>query len=218
MAPMAVVFPTRVTTIGARLDALVLGRLGSEIIGIDTASGAFVRISGEAAEGVNVYDVVRTEVAGDDTLCSPYAPEAIEAARPLEPVGRPNRRRVERLLRPLLDPSAESLLGFAGPARPWWTLEADRPSVAVVTPTAGPMVQGDSREFRCRFAWRGRVQDLPLADAAVRDELLRRNWYQVGPDDLGAIIGGKPQRLLVVLGPPHEGHCYKVVAGILARP
>jgi hypothetical protein len=209
---------TRVSTVGARFDALVVGRLGEEVVGIDTTSGAFVRVAGELDEAVRPYDVVRVEVGGDETLCSPYAPEAIEAAGALRRVGRLDRRRAERLMRPLVDPIVDHLLGFAGPGRPWWTLEADRPSVALITPSVGPMVQGDGHDFRCRFAWGGRVQELPLADRSVAAELQRRGWWQAGPEDLGRMIGGKPYRLVVALGPPRDGHCYKVVASVLTRP
>jgi hypothetical protein len=218
MAAMAVAVTCRVSTVGARLDALVLGRIGNEVIGVDLASGAFVRIAGEIDDAVKSYDVVRAEVGGAETMCSPYAPEAVDAAGTVGVVGHMGGRRVERMLRTLTDPVSGQLLGFAGPGRPWWTLEADRPSVALLTPSVGPLITGDGVDFRCRFAWNGRVHELPLLDVSITKALGNHGTWQAGPDDIGRMLGRKANRLVVVLGPPSQGHCYKVVAGILTKP
>jgi len=85
------------------------------------------------------------------------------------------------------------LLGFAGPAVPYWTLTGERASVAVVAPSARPVLAGGE----CRFQWRNTLHALPVLPAAL------------------ASCPSRPRHLLVALSPPRAGHCYKVVAGLL---
>jgi hypothetical protein len=55
----------------------------------------------------------------------------------------------------------------------------------------------------CRFGWHRHVHELPL-DALPACSLARLR------------TGGA--RLVVALGPPRFGYCYKTVAGIVPRP
>lgn len=120
-------------------------------------------------------------------------PEAVSLAGPPDPVTTMSRRQAERWLRPLLHPRREHLLGFAGPAVPYWTLTGERASVAVVAPPQRPTVAGGE----CRFLWRNMVHVLPLLPTAL------------------ATSPARPRRLVVALTPPRSGHCYKVVAALL---
>lgn len=195
---------------------LVLASGAGELIGVDLDSGAFVR-AGTTAH-FRPFDVVAAPLAEGEALWSPHAPEAVELAQPPTPVGRLSGRRAERYLRPLLDRRTKHLLGFAGPAAPFWTLTGDRPSLALVVPEAGPAVVGNRHGFRCRFAWRGVDHDLPLWDARVVAALERRERWRCTPDGLRDVLGRRPTHVLVALTPPHHGHCYKVAAALLPRP
>ena len=194
--------PRRTATEGAVLELLVLAA-GVELFGVDLASGALVRVPGAtiAADGepIAAWDVVGIELRDEPPL--PEAPEAVVAADAPVWLGTVPARRAERYLRKLTDPPTEQLLGFAGPSVPYWTLRGERPSVMLVTPAAGPVVVRTERGWRCRFAWRGRHQDLPVVDEQL----------------LAARDRTRPGRILVALTAPVEGHCYKAAVAILPR-
>src|SRR5207253_5106232 len=125
----------RTAVAGDHIDLLILADTVDELIGVDLETGAVVRA--QAPPGTPVlrpYDVVRTEVALDEPGWTPHAPEAVELAGAPKRIGRLAGRRAGRYLRPFLHPRNPHLLGFVGPAAPFWTLQGDRPSVAVVQP------------------------------------------------------------------------------------
>lgn len=183
---------------GGELSLLVLSVSALGLAGVDLASGAVVRTDARLLDGVRLrpYDVVSARLAPADEPLDRTQPEAVELARPPRPVNRLTPRRAERWLRPLLHPERVHLLGFAGPAIPFWELDGSRPSVAVAA-TRGVVARGDDGLLRCRFLWRTLVHDLPMASAGA------------------ASHPGEATRVVVALTPPVEGHCYKVVTGLL---
>ena len=165
---------------------------------VDLASGAVVRSDRARLDGVALrpYDVVGARSAPRSEPPDPIQPEAVTLASVPRPLRRLTPRRAERWLRPLLHPEWTHLLGFAGPSVPFWELDGTRPSVAVVPAPAMMGVDDDGR-LRCRFVWRTLVHDLPVA--ASRSTPLPH----------------EATRVVVALTPPFEGHCYKVVTGLL---
>lgn len=209
--------PRRTGAPGAVLDLCVLAAGSPELVGVDCASGAFVRCPGAAGPWAP-FDVVRVPLAAGEPWWSPHAPEAVEPGDGgVRRVGRLPARQAERLLRPLLDPPGEHLLGFPGPAVPFWTLDGNRPSLALVTPDAGPVLRpaGPGRRgYRCLFRWRGRDHDLPLADVRLARLLDDGRWRAAGTA-LASLLGFRPGRVVVGLSPPRRGYCYKVAFGLL---
>src|SRR5437660_2006259 len=208
--------PQRVAVAGAELELLVLAADPVGCLGVDIASGAFVRAAHPPVrECLHPYDVAAGRLAdADDPDWS--RPELVSLAGPPMRTGRVSRRRAERYLRPLLHPSRPPLLGFGAGSIPYWMLEGDRPSVTLVEPDRLCVVR-DTSVFRCHFDWEGVYHDLPLQDrrlAAVLDRLGRRGY---GEANLRAVAGFRPGRLLVALTPPHRGYCYKAVAALLPR-
>jgi hypothetical protein len=203
---------------GVTLDLCVLAAGAPELVGVDLASGAFVRCP-RIGGPWRPFDVVRIRLAAGEPLWSPHAPESVEPdTTPPQRVGRLAGRRAERLLRPLLDPPGDHLLGFAGPAVPFWTLAGDRPSLALVTPEGGPAVRTagpGQRGYRCVFRWRGRDHVLPLADLRLARLLDDRGQWRAAGAALASLLGFRPTRVVVGLGPPRGGHCYKVAFGLL---
>lgn len=196
-------------------------------IGIDADSGALVRASmpGLWTEPVAPYDVVSATMADPaEVVFDPAQPEAVLLDGPPEVVGRLPGRRVERLLRLLRHPRHGQLLGWAGPAILYWTLEGDHPSAAVLDLATEPIVlarapaPGRPDAPRCRFSWAGRTMELPITDRRLTAALRRNELPILTGSALAAATGGRPRYLLVALTPPVNGHCYKVVAGILPRP
>ncbi len=181
---------------GAEFDLLVLAGGPRGCAAVDLATGALVHAHWPDTAAVRrPFSLVRGRLADEQVEVDPIRPETVALAAAPQPVGRMPARRAERWLRPLLHPPSEPLLSFAGSATPYWTLSGDRPSVALVSPDAAPIVVGD----RCRFRWRGAVHTLPILPTAALSAPTR------------------PRRLLVSLSAPVAGHCYKVVAGLLPR-
>jgi hypothetical protein len=189
--------PMRVTVPGETLELLVLAADERGCAGVDTASGALVRATypEPAAFTLDPFDVASAPIAATDEAPDPTMPEAVELARLPRRDARLSPRRAERWLRPLLHPRDEPLLGFMGPAVPFWERAGDRPSLALVEPRGGVRVvrRAGERGLRCQFAWRSLPVELPL----------------LAPPVAGA------RRLLVALTPPRRGNCHKVVAGLL---
>jgi hypothetical protein len=180
---------------GVELELLILAARRDGCTGVDLASGALVRATHPDASvlpALRPYDIACGAV-GDGEADAAH-PEAVVLAAPPEAVGRLHGRRAERYLRKLVHPRSQPLLGFPGPALPYWTLKGDGPTAALVEPESRPVITGDRR---CVFRWRGFYQSLPF--------LGRR------PADRG-------DRVLLELSSPYDGHCYKVVTAVLSRP
>lgn len=201
---------------GDVLELLVLALAAGELIGVDLASGAFVRARDPGGPALRPFDVVSVELAATDAVWSPHAPESVEVEeRPVEPTGRLTRRRADRWLRPLVTRGGGHLLGFPGPATPFWTLRGDHPSLALVEPRRPPVVRPAGHGYRCQFDHGGRAHDLPLVDARLLALLERHGAWRCSGEALTHTLGYRPARVLVALSAPWRGHCYKVAAGLL---
>jgi hypothetical protein len=204
---------------GTTLELLVLATDHRYCAGIDLASGALVRAwSPEpiwslepAARAVHLYDTVRVTLDGSiDGLPDPAQPEALSLTGAPEPIGRLSGRRVERLLRPLLHPQNQPLLGIHAPAVRFWERCRDHPSIGVVEPEGQLLLLRDGDYLACRFGWRGTLLEMPCMDRR-RAALMDRNGRM-------RMTGDRGDRLVVALHPPIDGHCHKVVEAILPRP
>jgi hypothetical protein len=215
-----VVVPRRTSVAGDELRLLVLASSPTGCDGIDLASGALVRAiyPERARTPFRPYDIVSAALLGEDELETPYAPEQVQLASVPEVEGQLTGRRAERYLRLAHQPRNGHLLGFPGPAVPFWTLEGDRPSMAVVEPAAGPAVVRTARDLRCRFVWRGLDHELPLVDRGVAAKLDAAGGTRFTGDSLTRLLGARPTRVLIALTPPMGGYCYKAVAALLPHP
>lgn len=186
-------------------------------VGIDLGSGALLRAQWtEPAAVFSPYDLIEADGLGGDDL--PFPRDMVSAARPAS-VGRMRGRRAERLLRPLGHPTNQPLLGAATSTVTYWTLPADAPSIALVAPGAGPVLERTrGSAMRCRFRWRRLDHDLPLDDPRLEERLSHPTATRLAGATLSRALGWKPDRLLVALRPPVDGRCEKVVSGLLPRP
>lgn len=196
---------------------LVLASEPDGCVGVDLDSGAFVRaiFPAPAAEALDPFDVTTAPIG--EPLDPPDAvrPEAVALAAPPKRVGALSPRRAERYLQALRHPPQGPLLGFQGVSVPYWTLVGDRPSLALLEPSDGPLLMATEAGFDCRFAWQGNVHQLPLGDSRLSAELVRLRRRRFSPRDLGRHLGYRPGRLLLVVAGPTEGHCTKQVAAFL---
>ncbi|HEX2849975.1 MAG TPA: hypothetical protein VHN98_05465 [Acidimicrobiales bacterium] len=201
-----------------RMRVLLLAAGPRTAAGIDLDSGALRRLHWRATpEGpLARYDVVEATGATDDQLVFPL--DSVVALDP-KVVGHLSGRKADAYLRRLVLPESRTLLGSPGPTVAYWTLRADQPTLTLVEPSAGPVVERDrSLRFRCRFRWRRLDHDLPLTDLAVEQTLAHPSADRLVGGTLARALGWRPHRLLVSLAPPRDGQCPKVVTALLPKP
>ena len=207
----------RVAVAGAELRMLVLALEPDGCVGVDLDSGAFVRavypMGGDDA--LAAYDVTTAPIGAPLDPPDIVRPEAVALAAAPRRVGSLRPRRAERYLQALRHPPQGPLLGFAGVSVPYWTLVGDRPSLALVEPSEGPLVLGGAGGYECRFGWQGTVHQLPLGDRRLAMDLARLRRPRSSPRELTRLLGYRPARLLVVVAGPSGGHCTKQVAALL---
>lgn len=194
------------------MELMVLAAGGKHCAGVDLATGALVRAWATERHPVRLhpYDVVEVVPADDfDPVPDPAQPEAIGVASGPTPVGRITGRRCERLLRPLLHPKGQPLLGVTAPVIPFWERKADHPSIAVVEPEGDVLLVREAPYLSCRFAWQGHVRELPCLDRDLANHMDRNGHAR--------LRAGRGRRLVVAITAPIEGRCHKVVEAVLPR-
>ena len=203
---------------GTNLRIVVLAAGKRACIGVDLASGAFVRAHQSGAGGRRLlpFDVAEG-IVGVERVERPEHPESVDVESPLTAVGRLSGWRLDRLLRPLAHPAGRPLLGFHGSSIPSWQLDGDRPSLALLDIGTGFTVTVDASGVRCQFFWNGLPQSVRFEDPTL---LSRLDWLPHNPlrgQALDQVLGFTPQRLVLALSRPVHGHCYKVAAAALPR-
>ena len=98
---------------------------------------------------------------------------------------------------------------------PYWTLVGDRPSLALVEPSDGPLLVATDSGYDCRFGWQGVVHQFPLGDRGLTDQLVALRRRRSSPRELRRLLGYHPGRLLLMVAAPSGGHCTKQVAALL---
>lgn len=194
MVAVAVTIAGRTSLAGAEVQLLLLAGGQRWCAAMHVETGALVSARWETpAPGLAPLVLAQARVAADQSDVDPVRPEEVTLETAPRPVGHVSRRRADRMLRAVLHPASEHLLGIAGPATPYWALDGTRPSIAVVAPPQPPVVANG----RCRFRWRNLVHSLPVLPQALDNRPAR------------------PRRLVIALSAPREGYCYKVVAALL---
>lgn len=199
------------------LQLLMLSSSATGGAGVDLDTGALLRVEWRHRAPVFApYDLVEAHGLASDDL--PFPADMMSAVDPVL-VGRLRGRKVARLLKPLVHPATSPLLGAATPSVTYWTIRGDAPSVSIVAPAAGPVVERDAEHhLRCRFRWRRLDHDLPIDDPRLEERLSHPTATRLAGGTLARALGWQPDRLIVALAPPAHGRCQKVVTGILPRP
>lgn len=198
---------------GTTLELLVLTADGRYCAGVDRASGALVRAWAPEPlhKPLRAYDTAQVTLDGAiDCIPDPTEPEGLPLVAPPQLTGRITGRRAERMLRALLHPKGEPLLGVHAPAVPFWERRPDRPSIALVEPERPAHLIRRGDYLGCRLVWRETLIELPCLD--------RRAAATMDRVGMTRMITDRGSRLLVALHPPIDGHCHKVVEAILPRP
>lgn len=204
--------PHRAVPAGDTLELLVVACADSHCAGVDLATGALVRTWSPVApeERIRPFDVVSVTTDDDnEAVPDPAQPEAIGLIEAPRVVDRVHGRRSERLLRPLLHPHNQPLLGISGTAIPFWQRSSDHPSIAIVEPPGRIVLVRDGGYLGCRFVWQGHERELPCMDRALAGHMDRHGRTR--------LTAGKGDRLVVALTGPMDGRCHKVVESLLRR-
>ena len=209
---------------GRHQRCMVLACGTEDTTAVDLESGALIRLrvdwGAEHEPDLAPFELVDVRWASDPQRDDLAQPEAVTVAGIPERTGRMSGRRARRLLKRLVAPPEQHLLGFPGSAAPYWEFHGMRPSVALVVPSRGPLLfrrRADDSVW-ARFGWPRSDNWLPVEDrravaalwAARRDRLMGK--------DLAAALGFRPYFLLVTLSRPRAGHCYKTLTALLPRP
>jgi hypothetical protein len=123
------------------------------------------------------------------------------------------------MLQRLAAPPDGPLLGFPGPAAPYWDFRGLRPSAALIVPTRGPQLirRTDDHSTWARFGWDRDDVWLPVEDAMAARALDAARTERLSGKTLATALGFAPRYLLVSVTGPREGHCYKVCSAILPK-
>jgi hypothetical protein len=208
---------------GAQLRLLVLACTDDDTTAVDLSSGALLRLRVAWPEGhepdLAAFDVVEATLADDPEHDDLAQPEAATAAGLPRQVGTLRGRRVRRMLQRLAAPPDGPLLGFPGPAAPYWEFRGTRPSAALIVPTRGPQLirrPADGSTW-VRFGWQRDDVWLPVEDRHAARALDAARRERLAGKALDTALGFSTQYLLASLSRPREGHCYKVCTAVLPR-
>lgn len=208
---------------GAQLRVMVLASTPEDTTGVDLGSGTVVRLrpapdalAPMKFERFEVIDVMLAEDPERDDLAQP---EAVTVAFTPHVVGRLRGRRIRRILLCLSDPALGPLLGFLGPAAPYWEFEGLRPSVAVINPPRGLQLiyrESDASTW-VRFGWHRDDVWLPVEDTVIEEAMANANKPRLSGKALANALGFTPRYILAVVSKPRDGHCYKICSAVLPR-
>ncbi len=208
---------------GTLLVVLVLACHAEDTTGVDLASGALVRVRvdwpDEHGPDLEPFDVAEVTLADEPERDDLAQPEAVTAGGLPRHLGTLHGRPVRRLLHRLVAPIDEHVLGFPGASAPYWEFRGSRPSLALITPTRGPVLfrRPEDRSVWVRFAWGRSDNWLPVEDRHSERALDAARRDRLSGKDLASALGFKPHYLVVSLSSPRDGHCYKTVRALLPR-
>ena len=197
---------------GATLHLLVVSAADSHCAGVDLDTGAMVRTWAPSIPEVRIrpFDVVEVTCdAESDLVPDPFEPEGIGLTAAPVVVDHMGGRRAERLLRPLIHPEGENLLGICATAIPFWERSGAHPSIALVEPRGRVVLVRQPGYLGCRFTWQDHERELPCMDRALAGHMDRKGRTHM--------TAGKGDRLVMALTAPIEGRCHKVVETLLRR-
>jgi len=202
---------------------LGVGTGEDDAVALDMSSGVLLRLHSSQAplpDGtLYPFDVVDATLSVTGPVDDLARPETVLVSGPLVRAGVARGRRVGRQLRRLVAPQQPHLLGFPGSSWPYWEFHGDQPSVALITPSRGPMLFERSEDGTAwvRFGWYRTDNWLPVQDPLARAALARSRQRRLSGKHLADALGFRPAYLVVAVSRPRNGYCSKGVLAILPR-
>ncbi len=163
------------------------------------------------------FDVIQVSAITKPKELDPAKPEYIELIGNIRSTGkRLRKRKVHKLLKPLISKGKSPLLGFRGPSTSYWTLSGFQPSLAIVIPQRGPLlIRRKDGSAWVRFGFGQFVEELMVQDRSIQAALTDTARSRFVGKQLNQFLGWKPKYLVIGLTSPVNGHCYKKVLGLL---
>ena len=208
---------------GSQLLLLVLACTAEDTAAVELSSGALIRLRVAWPEDhvpdLAAFDVVQATLAANPERDDLSQPEAVTAAVLPRQVGTLRGRKVKHILDRLAAPPDGPLLGFPGPAAPYWEFRGSHPSIALVEPLRGPQLirRKQDNTVWVRFGWDRDDVWLPMEDSHASRTLDAARRERLSGKALATALGFKPQYLLTSISKPRDGHCYKVCTAVLPR-
>jgi len=205
---------------GQRLRCLVVADVPGEWIGVDLASGAFVRAQPGLRVGGSVRGtVVEFTIAENPEPRDPVRPELVVPAAAPVVTGLARRRRLRRLLHRLAAPGPRgaNVLGTWGPSIAYVDLSGSDPSVVLleVPYRTLELSRLERGETELAFSWAGVTHHVGVEDEALRRVADRARAGPMRALEIATSLGFRPEFVLVGMGPVVGGHARKVVFGLL---
>jgi hypothetical protein len=214
---------SRVSQEGEQLACLLLAAHAGECLGVDLASGAFVRVIGmdvHLSARPGTYRVAEVTIGRNDEPSDPTRPELVVASGPTKTLGEVRGRRVRRLFGELEarnHPGAMVVSG-RGPSVAYVDLDGTTPSVAMIRARTAELevtTAGEATMLGVTFG--GVRQRLPVVDQRVIAVASRAAPRPLRGVSLVRELGYEPSHILVGLDEVRDGHVRKVVFSLLAR-
>ncbi len=201
----------------------MLAAHAGECLGVDLASGAFIRVVGMDAHlspRAGSYRVAEITIGRNDEPSDPTRPELVVASGATRMLGEVKGRRVRRLFAEL---EARNHLGATvvssrGPSIAYVDLDGTTPSLAMIrAKTARLEVARVGEATMLGVTFGGVRQRLPVVDQRVVAVATRAAPRPLTGANLARELGYEPSHVLVGLDDVREGHVRKVVFSLLAR-
>jgi hypothetical protein len=200
-----------------KLCLLVVSATDSVVV--DLKSGLMFRceIHDSLLSICSPFDVIEVGAISKPKENDPAKPEYVELMGNAKSTGkRLRKRKVHKLLKPLISKGKTPLLGFRGPSASYWTLTGFQPSLAIVIPDRGPLlIRRKDGSAWVRFGFGQFVEELMVQDKSIQAALNETVRSRFVGKQLAQFLGWKPKYLIIGLSSPVNGHCYKKVLGLL---
>jgi len=202
----------------------MLAAHAGECLGIDLASGAFVRVVGmdpHLALRPGAYRVAEITIGQNNDPFDPTRPELVVASEAARMLGEVTGRRVRHLFAEL---EARNYLGATvvssrGPSIAYVDLDGTTPSIAMIrAKTAELEVTRAGEATMLGVTFGGVRQHLPVVDQRVVQVASRAARRPLTGAGLVRELGYEPSHVLVGLDDVRDGHVRKVIFSLLARP
>jgi len=213
----------RVAHAGGELDLLLLARGPREWVGVDLASGAYIRFAhpgAEAPAGVRPGRSALRLSLGAPEPPDPARPEAVTSDGEFVVLPPPRRRPTRRLLDALTQTERRgaTLLGSHGPSIAYVDLDLDESSLVLVRAGKALEVLADEQgEALASVTFGGTTQQLPVLDPPLRRAAATAWPRPLSGAALATALGHRPGYLLIGLDAVEGGHVKKVVLAVLER-
>jgi hypothetical protein len=201
----------------------MLATRAGECLGIDLASGAFVRVVGmdaHLAPRPGAYRAAEITIGRNNDPFDPTRPELVVASGATRMLGEVTGRRVRRLFSELeaRDHLGATVVSSRGPSIAYVDLDGTTPSVAMIrAKTAELEVTTAGEQVMLGVTFGGVRQRLPVVDERVVHVSERAAPRPLTGARLVRELGYEPSHVLVGLDDVRDGHVRKVVFSLLAR-